>query len=124
MKLEINLRRAIRTLRENPMKTILCYAFGTPQAGTIWDLCQRLGQAEIDYMHDCLTGMAYVRIDDAARADAAIRTGGLAAEGRMTSLPENDWPSFAEIDFPLDPADIDWDPRETWCAGPPPRYAL
>lgn len=106
------------------MKTLLCYAFVVQPSPAVWDLCDRLASAEIDYLHDCETGRVLVRMDDAVRADGAVREAGLVTEGRMTSIPESDWLSLAALELPLDPADIDWDPREEWCAGAPPRITL
>jgi hypothetical protein len=109
------------------MKTILCYAFGTPHVGTIWDVTDRLAAADIGYMHDCLTGLVHVRIEDAAAAALALADAGLVSadnSGRMVSLPESDWPSTDDLPEPIAVEDIDWDPRETWCAGPPPRLSV
>jgi hypothetical protein len=104
------------------MTTILCYAFGNPRTGTIWDVADRLAAADLNYLHDCVTGLVYVHLDDAAAAALALTEGGLTVDGRMTSLPEADWPSISETFDPIGVDEIDWDPRETWCAGPAPRY--
>ena len=106
------------------MKTILCYAFPDPETGTIWDLIDRLAAVDIGYMHDCLTNTIYVRFEDAEKAVAALAGSAAAQAGRMTLIPEADWPSLDDAGADLDPNDIDYDPREEWCAGPAPRYAL
>lgn len=106
------------------MMTILCYAFARPEGGTLWDLDSCLAKAEIPYMHSCVDRLIYVRIAHAKIAQAALAAAGLPTDGRITDVPEADWPSVAETGDPVDPDDIDWDPRETWCAGAPPRLAL
>lgn len=104
------------------MKTILCYAFVVQPTHSVWDLCEVIAAAEIDYLHDCTTGQVFVRMDDAVKADDAIRAAGLEATGRMESLPEADWLSDAALELPLCPTDIDWDIHEEWSAGP--RFAI
>ena len=106
------------------MKTILCYAFPVPDTGTVWDLIAQLTAADLGYMHNCVSHTVYVRFEDAEKAVAALAGTALAQAGRMTLIPEAYWPSLDEAGADLDPNDIDYDPREVWCAGPAPRHAF
>lgn len=106
------------------MKTILCYAFPVADTGTVWDLLDRLAAADVGYMHDCVSNTVYVQIEDAEKAVAALAGITSAQTGRMTLIPEAYWPSLDDTGLDENPTEIDYDPREEWCAGPAPRHAF
>ncbi len=85
-------------------------------------MCRTLSEAGLSYCHDCVANTILVDLDEAEAAVLALMEAGQPHSGIMRTVSEAEWPS-GENDG-VEQGEIDFDPREEWCAGPAPRLWL